>query len=309
MTKTLTIISCLYNEEKALPIFYNELKEVVTKIDTSKYTVSILFLNNCSTDRSLDILKEISEKDNSVNYITLTRNFGYQGSLLAGLNTVSSDLVFICDCDGEDPPHLLLEFLDLYEKGHRIVYGERVEREESHIMVLLRKFFYRLLKFFSDTNIILDMAEFSMFDKTVRKNILNNSNTFPFIRAELAYVGYNPIGLKYKRRQRLAGKSNYNFYNMYIFAVAGILSTSTFPMRLSAYLLPFLMIFDILSLIFNFVRTDKLIMINLMLLIAATTMVNLYIARIYKNATRRPVFIIDYTNSKISWKQNGDSEF
>src|SRR5689334_20162818 len=101
MTKTLTIISCLYNEEKALPLFYNELKDVVSKIDASKYTVNILFLNNCSTDRSLDLLKEISADDNRVNYITLTRNFGYQGSLLAGLNTVTSDLVFICDSDGE----------------------------------------------------------------------------------------------------------------------------------------------------------------------------------------------------------------
>jgi glycosyltransferase involved in cell wall biosynthesis len=308
MTKTLTIISCLYNEEKALPIFYNELKDVVSKIDSSKYSVSILFLNNCSTDRSLGMLKEIANKDSRVNYLTLTRNFGYQGSLLAGLNTVTSDLVFICDSDGEDPPHLLLDFLPLYEKGHRIVYGERVQREENAFMVFLRKVFYRVLKFFSDTDIILDMAEYSLFDKKVLKNILNNSNTFPFIRAELAYVGYNPIGVKYKRRQRLAGKSNYNFYRMYIFAVAGILTTSTFPMRVSAYMMPFLILFDVVALLFHIIPLSWLIMLNLMLLIIATTMVNLYIARIYKNAIGRPVFIIDYTNSKISWKPDVDSE-
>jgi len=309
MTKTLTIISCLYNEEKALPLFYAELKDVISKIDASKYSVNILFLNNCSTDRSLEMLKEMAEKDNSVNYLTLTRNFGYQGSLLAGLNTVESDLVFICDSDGEDPPHLLLEFLPLYEKGHRIVYGERVNREESKFMIFLRKVFYRVLKFFSDADIILDMAEYSLFDKTVLKNILNNSNTFPFIRAELAYVGYNPVGVKYKRRMRLAGTSNYNFYRMYIFAVAGILTTSTFPMRISAYLMPFLMLFDILTLLFHIIPISWLIMLNLMLLIAATTMVNLYIARIYKNAIGRPVFIIDYTNSRISWLQTPPSEF
>jgi polyisoprenyl-phosphate glycosyltransferase len=308
MTKTLTIISCLYNEEKALPLFYAELKDVISKIDASKYSVNILFLNNCSTDRSLEMLKEMAEKDSSVNYLTLTRNFGYQGSLLAGLNTVDSDLVFICDSDGEDPPHLLLDFLPLYEKGHRIVYGERVNREESKFMIFLRKVFYRVLKFFSDTDIILDMAEYSLFDKTVLKNILNNSNTFPFIRAELAYVGYNPVGVKYKRRLRLAGKSNYNFYRMYIFAVAGILTTSTFPMRVSAYLMPFLMLFDFLALIFHIIPISWLIMLNLMLLIIATTMVNLYIARIYKNAIGRPLFIIDYMNSRISWLQTPPSE-
>lgn len=308
MTKTLTIVSCLYNEEKALPIFYKELKDVIEKIDSSKYTVNILFLNNSSSDRSLELLKEFAEKDSSVNYLSLTRNFGYQGSLLAGLNTVTSDLIFICDSDGEDPPHLLIDFITLYEKGHRIVYGERVEREESKLMVYLRKLFYRVLRFFADADIILNMAEYSLFDKTVLKNILNNSNTFPFIRAELAYVGYNPVGVKYKRRLRLAGKSNYNFYSMYVFGVAGILTTSTFPMRISAYLMPLLMLFNTLAMIFNIIRVDWLIMLNLMLLITATTFVNLYIARIYKNAIGRPVFVIDYKNSKISWLKNPDPE-
>lgn len=303
MKKTLTIISCLYNEQEALPIFYNELKQVISKIDESKYTVSILFLNNCSTDSSLELLKELSEKDSSVNYISLARNFGYQASLLAGLSSVSSDLIFVCDSDGEDPPHMLIDFLPLYEKGHHIVYGERSEREESRIMILLRKFFYRVLRFLSDSEIILDMAEFSLFDKTVLKSVLNNSNTFPFIRADLAYVGYNPAGVKYKRRHRLAGKTNYNLYRMYIFGVAGILTTSTFPMRISAYTMPFLMIFDILALIFGFIRIDLLIMLNLMLLICVTTLVNLYIARIYKNAIRRPIFVIDYEKSKISWQK------
>lgn len=300
MIKKVTILSCLYNEEQALPLFYKELKDVISKIDPTKYSVSILFLNNCSTDNSLEILKNIALNDPTVSYLTLARNFGYQASLLAGLHTVVSDMTFIADCDGEDPPHLLIHFLELYEKGHHIVYGERVQREESHYMVLLRKFFYRVLRFLSDSEIILDMAEFSLFDKDVRKSILANANTYPFIRAELAYVGYNPIGVKYKRRQRLAGKSKYNLYKMYIFGFAGILTTSTFPMRLSAYGLPFLLIFDLLAVIFGFISTQSLILLNLILLIIVTTFVNLYIARIYKNAIGRPIFVIDFKNSKLS---------
>ncbi|HEX5652246.1 MAG TPA: glycosyltransferase family 2 protein [Chitinophagaceae bacterium] len=308
MTKTLTIVSCLYNEEKALPLFYSQLLETVDKIDPLKYKVNFLFLNNCSTDRSLEILRELASADSRVNFLSLARNFGYQASLLAGLNTVSSDLVFICDCDGEDPPHLLVDFLALYEKGHRIVYGERAEREEGRTMIWIRKVFYRVLRFLSDSEIILDMAEFSLFDQTVKKNILDNSNTFPFIRSDLAYVGFNPAGIKYKRRHRLAGQSKYNLYKMYIFAVAGILTTSTFPMRISAYAMPFLIVIDIITLAFHLIRIDLLIMLNLMLLIITTTLVNLYIARIYKNAIRRPVFIIDYSNSKISWQKNNESE-
>lgn len=298
--KKITILSCLYNEEKALPLFYNELEEVTAKIDASKYTVSYLFLNNCSTDNSLFILKQLAETDPAVGYLTLTRNFGYQASLLAGLNSVNADLVFIADCDGEDPPHLLLDFLSYYEKGHHIVYGERTQRPESNFMVFLRKVFYRVLRFLSDSEIILDMAEFSLFDKEVRESILANQNTYPFIRAELAYVGFNPIGVKYRRRARLAGKSKYNLYKMYIFGFAGILTTSTFPMRLSAYSLPFLLIFDLLAYIFKFISTQDLILLNLVLLIIVTTFVNLYIARIYKNAMGRPIFVIDHKNSKLS---------
>jgi glycosyltransferase involved in cell wall biosynthesis len=299
-SKNIAILSCLFNEEKALPIFYKELTEVISNIDKSKYSVNILFLNNCSSDRSLEILKDISDKDSSVQFLTLSRNFGYQASLLAGLNSISADLIFIVDCDGEDPPHLLLDFLALYESGHRIVYGERVQRVENRLMILARKFFYRVLRFLSDSEIILDMAEFSLFDKDVHKSILNNSNTYPFIRADLAYVGYNRIGVKYKRRQRLAGISKYNLFKMFIFGFAGILTTSTFPMRISAYSLPFLLVFDVLAIILTFIDIHILILLNLMVLIVISTFVNLYIARIYKNAIGRPTFIIDYKNSRLS---------
>jgi polyisoprenyl-phosphate glycosyltransferase len=300
MIQKITILSCLYNEEKALPLFYNQLKEVIANVDASKYSVSILFLNNCSTDNSLNYLKEIAAKDPSVSYLTLARNFGYQASLLAGLNSTNSDLVFIVDSDGEDPPELLIDFLKLYEAGHNIVYGERTQREEAGFMVWLRKLFYRILRFLSDSEIILDMAEYSLFNKEVLKNILRNANTYPFIRAELAYVGFNPAGVKYKRRKRLAGKSKYNFFKMFIFGFAGILTTSTFPMRISAYSLPFLLLFDVAAFIFGFISTASLILLNLILLIIITTFVNLYIARIYKNAIGRPIFVIDYKNSKLS---------
>ncbi len=298
--KLISIICPIFNEESSIPIFYERLKATIEPLKET-YNFELVFTNNRSTDRSLEIIKNICKNDTLVNVLTLSRNFGYQASMLAGLNNVKGDAIIIIDVDCEDPPELLPKFIKKWEEGHDIVYGVRRKRQESKFIQLMRKIFYRLNKLISDHEVILDMAEFGLFTSYVRDLILSNQNTFPFIRSEIAFIGLNRIGIVYDREKRVAGKSNYNFFQMFPFAVAGLLTSSTFLLRLPLYIFPFLIIFNLFLILAPWISDKNAIFIILTIgsvyISFFIAVACLYIARIYHNNVRRPLFIIDWKNS------------
>lgn len=302
--KLISIICPVYNEEEAIPLFYERILKIMEQLD-QKYNFELIFTNNRSSDNSLNILKSLREKDTRIHYITFSRNFGYQASLLGGLSNAKGDAFVFIDVDCEDPPELIIEFLNHWEEGFDIVYGQRGNRPEPKWLTFLRKAFYRVLRFLADTEIILDMAEFSLFSKRVRDEIIKNSNTFPFIRAEIAYSGFKKIGIKYDRQARIAGKSNYNLWRMTLFGLGGILSVSTFPLRLGVFMLPFLFLWNIALLCLDVLYRAEygfkiLVFSDLFYITVMSAFQGLYIARIYKNGISRPVFIIDWMQSEIS---------
>ena len=298
--KLISIICPIFNEESSIPIFYERLKATIEPLKET-YNFELVFTNNRSTDRSLEIIKNICKNDTLVNVLTLSRNFGYQASMLAGLNNVKGDAIIIIDVDCEDPPELLPKFIKKWEEGHDIVYGVRRKRQESKFIQLMRKIFYRLNKLISDHEVILDMAEFGLFTSYVRDLILSNQNTFPFIRSEIAYIGLNRASIVYDREKRVAGKSNYTFLQMFPFAVAGLLTSSTFLLRLPLYIFPFLIIFNLLLILAPWISDKNAIFIILTIgsvyISFFIAVACLYIARIYHNNVRRPLFIIDWKNS------------
>ena len=296
----ISIICPVFNEEKTIPIFYERIVKVFDLLK-NKYDFELLFTNNRSTDQSLELIKRYHKKDPRIKVLTLSRNFGYQSSVLSGLKYVQGDAIFIIDVDCEDPPELLPKFLNKWEEGYDIVYGIRKKRQESQVLQLMRKLFYRLNKLISDFEVILDMAEFSLFTRYVRDIILSNQNTFPFIRSEIAYIGLNRTGIVYDRGKRVAGKSNYNFFQMFPFAVAGLLTSSTFLLRLPLYIFPFLTIFNLFPILAPWISVKSAIFIiltiNSVYISFFIAVACLYIARIYHNNVRRPLFIIDWKNS------------
>ena len=304
MKNRITIIIPSFNEEEAIPLFYNRLRKVLDSL-SGQYLFTILFTNNASTDGTLREIHKIREFDPRVEVLTLSRNFGYQASLVAGLTHAVGDGFFIVDVDGEDPPELLPIFLSKWEEGNQIVYGIRGERPEPSYLTTCRRLFYKLLRAVADSDIVLNMAEFSLFSERVRTTIIANSNTFPFLRAEIAYSGFRKCGVPYDRQPRIAGKTHYNLFRMFLFAVAGLMSVSTFPFRLAAYILPFIGILNLLALIWTGC-TDYLFpllcafTLDLFYLMAAVCTVGLYLARCYKNGISRPIFIIDWSESTIS---------
>lgn len=301
--KELTIICPIYNEEECIPIFIKKIKELEKKLSYN-YILNIYFSNNSSTDNSYKIIKEYSEKYNNIFYFTLSKNFGYQNSLFYSLKNVKGDLFIIIDVDGEDPPEMILDFVKNYEKGYDIVYGQRIDRKENYLIKQSRKFFYRILKFFSDDEIILDMAEFSIFTDEVRLSIIDELNSFPFLRSSIAKVGYNSLSIPYVREKRVSGKSNYNFVNMFKFAIAGILSSTTWPLRIPIYIFPIWTIYFFYILV-NFISETNFDYIKMFLIITSymaifiLTFLSVYLARLYKNSLARSNAYVIKKKSKL----------
>ena len=254
--KKISVICPVFNEENTISLYYERFQKAISCLK-DRYHVELIFVNNCSEDNTLSLARNLHSQNSSVQVISLTRNFGYQASVLCGLSFATGDAVVVNDVDGEDPPELIPKFVDLWEKGYDIIYGKREKRPEFFGLTLCRKLFYRFTRAIADNDFILDMAEFSLFTRQVRREVLKTKTSFPFIRNELAYVGFRQIGVSYNREKRIGGKGNYiGFPLIYIF--------------------------------------------NTMFLIAAVIFLSTYMARVYKNGIRRPIFIVDWENTVLN---------
>lgn len=292
--KLLSIVCPVHNEELAIPLFYPRLKAVVSRLDG--YDYELIFTNNRSTDGSLEQIQKLQAVDPNVFVLTFSRNFGYQASILAGLTYAQGDAALVIDVDCEDPPEMISVFVQKWEEGHDICYGIRQKRDEARWLTWLRLLFYRILKLTADTDIILDMAEFALLARRVRHVLINSRNTFPFLRAEIAYSGFRKVGIPYDRQRRIIGTSHYNLRRMALFGAAGIMSVSTFPLRAAVYTLPVLCLLNLLALIFDELFNFTVI-VDLVYLATLLSAQGLYIARIYKNGIGRPVYIVDWESS------------
>jgi dolichol-phosphate mannosyltransferase len=307
--KQLTILCPCYNEQGVISLFFQRLLPVVQQL-SGRYRVVVTFLNNASTDGTLQEILALRDAWADVYVITMSRNVGYQRSLECGLRNSTGDCFVFVDTDCEDPPEMILEFVEYHERGFEIVYGERVDREEPEYLIASRKFFYRLLKSVADEEIILDMAEFALFTNEVRNAIIQDSSSFPFIRSSISRVGFRRMGIPFKRELRIGGQTHYNIFGMTVFAIAGILSASTMLLRLPIYLLPFWTIL-LAALGAGFAMTGSRWMavagaLTFAVYIGATlAFIALYVARNYKNTLQRPNAFID---RKLSFMQQAASE-
>ena len=292
MKKKIAIITPVFNEESVIDLFYSRFIDIYKKINSS-YELHLIFINNGSNDGSLKILKKIFLNDLNVSVISLSKNFGYQNALFFALQKIKSDLYTFVDIDCEDPPEMIINFLDEHKNGYDLVYGERVDRPEFFILKKLRNLFYRVIKLIADDSIHLYMAEFSLFSLEIRNAVIKQNNTFPFIRGSLASVGFESKAIKYKRLKRISGETHYNFFSMVIFAFAGILSSSTYLLRLPIYVFPFLIILFVTNIIYpSYIDFQDFISILILLITFYLSIISLYIARIYKNILNRPNAII-----------------
>jgi polyisoprenyl-phosphate glycosyltransferase len=298
----LAILCPVYNEEKVVPLFMARLLPVIRRLETV-CEVQLVFLNNASEDGTLDLILEPRPDWPRTYVLSMSRNVGYQGSIETGLRAVDADLYAFIDVDCEDPPELLPVFVHRWREGYDVVYGQRADRDEPRLIKACRRIFYRVLQKVADEDIVLDMAEFSLFTREVRDAVLRENTSFPFLRGAIARVGFRRVGLEYKRDKRIGGQTHYNVLGMSVFAIAGILASSTLLLRLPAFMLPAWFLALCACTIAYCITGALWIAATGFLLTAGylgfgVAAVALYVARAYKNGLMRPNAVLDSRSSR-----------
>jgi polyisoprenyl-phosphate glycosyltransferase len=301
MKPAIAIIVPVHNEESVVPLFFGRMKAVVDEL-SARFVPSLTFVNNASSDNTVGVIRELAREHPFVSLLSLSKNVGYQRAIEFGLRNADGDLFVFIDVDCEDPPEMILAFTRAHEDGYDVVYGERVDRVEPAVLKALRKLFYRITRAVADEEVILDMAEFSLMTREVRDAIIQDSSSFPFIRASIGRVGFRRRGIPYRREKRIAGETHYNLWGMTIFAVGGILSSSTVLLRLPLYLLP---IWGAIMAVLAWwmaagggaTALAALLFCGFVYPSLTIAFIAVYLARVYKNTLGRPNAILDTRNS------------
>ena len=303
--KKISVVIPMYYEEDVVEECYARMTKVLKQI--KEYNYEIIFVNDGSKDKTLEILEKIAINDNNIKIISFTKNFGHQCAVSAGLRYVTGDVIVIIDADMQDPPELIPDMLKLWEEGNDVVYGKRKTREgESIFKLLTAKMFYKTLNALSDVEIPKDTGDFRLVDRKVvdEINLLPEHNKF--LRGLFSWVGFEQKAFEYERKERFAGKTKYPIKKMLKLASDGIISFSTKPLKLvgglgalSIFISFIILIYTILSFIFkwnNLTAGWTSIMITMTFLggiiLISLWMMGEYISRIYDESKNRPQFII-----------------
>ena len=306
MKKKISLVVPMYYEEKVVQECYKRLTEVLSKIE--KYDYEIIFINDGSKDKTLELLEEIAKKDFNVKILSFARNFGHQAAVTAGLKYVSGDAIVIIDADLQDPPELIPDMLKYWEQGNQVIYGKRKSRKgESAFKLLTAKMFYKTLNALSDVEIPKDTGDFRLVDREVVDVINQLPEHNKFLRGLFSWVGFKQIAYEYERKERFAGKTKYPLKKMLKLASDGIISFSTKPLKIlgglgliSIFISFVIMVYAMISYIFKLNELSAgwtSIMITITFFsgvqLLSIWIISEYIARIYDESKQRPQYIIE----------------
>ena len=310
--KFISIICPIHNEEETIPVFLKRLYESILPLKKD-YDFEIIFVNDGSSDNSIELIKEECNQNEIIKLISLSRNFGYHPAVFSGLQHTLGTAMITIAADCEDPPELIPEFLKVWEQGYDIVYGIRGNRPEPMLINFCRKAFYKFLNRIADSDFVPYMGEYAVITDRVRAVITANQSTYINIRSDIAYAGFSRFAVPYKSQQRIGGKSHYNLWGMIKLAINNILTSSTFPLRLACYIGVPLFSLNWLVMFVGIVLGKNplpawLISLNLNFLVFTSIFVAVYLARVYKDGMNKPKFIIDWNNTKLH-AGNGNFEF
>lgn len=232
--KKISIFSPCYNEELNLEILYNRITNVMEKLK-DRYDYEIVIIDNKSKDNSRKVLRKLAEKDKRVKVIFNTRNFGPDRSSAYGFFQTSGEVTITLAADLQEPPELIPEFLKKWEEGYKVVWGQKIESEESKVMFFIRKLYYKIIGKFSENKQIDNITGYGLYDKEVVQQLKQENNPHPIFRYSITEFGYDVSLITYKQNKRLHGKSSYNFFKYLDTAITALISTSRFPLRLITY--------------------------------------------------------------------------
>lgn len=231
---TFSIITPIYNELQSLPELYRRVNEVM---DTTGDTWELVIVDDGSTDGSTRFIKELAERDKRVRPVIFARNFGHQIAVTAGLDYSRGQAVVIIDADLQDPPEVMLDMIAKWREGYEIVFAVRSEREgEGWFKLFTASLFYRLIYRITDVDIPMDTGDFRLLDRKVVNVLTHMRERHRFLRGMASWVGFQQVGVPYRRSARFAGETKYPFKKMLKFALDAITSFSYFPLQMATYL-------------------------------------------------------------------------
>jgi glycosyltransferase involved in cell wall biosynthesis len=230
----LSIVVPAFNEAPVINEFHARISKVLTNIEMN---CELIYVDDGSSDNTVAILNELRESDKSIAVIELSRNFGKEVALSAGLDHASGDAVVIIDADLQDPPELITEFLREWRNGYDVVYGRRTDREgESWLKVTTAKWFYRIINRLSDVEIPQDSGDFRLLSRRALDALMSLRETHRYMKGLYAWIGFPQKEVSYLRNPRAAGVTKWNYWRLWNFALEGITSFSDVPLKMSTYL-------------------------------------------------------------------------
>lgn len=299
----LSVVVPCFNEQEAVPIFYNEVKKILV---TLKVEYEIIFIDDGSSDKTLEEVKELSEKDKGVHYVSFSRNFGKEAAMYAGLKKAAGDYVVIMDVDLQDPPSLIPEMLSAVCSGEfDSAATRRTNRKgEPPVRSMFARLFYKLMRYFSDIDIVDGARDFRMMSRTMVDAVLSVSERGRFSKGIFAWVGFRTKYFEYKNVERSAGKTKWNFRKLFLYSLDGIVAFSTKPLVLASITGILFLFLSFLFIIFIIVRkvlfgdptADWPSLVCIILFVSGiqlfcTGILGQYLAKVYLETKQRPLYI------------------
>lgn len=305
--KCISLVVPVYNEEENVEAFYQEVQRVMDSL-AADYDYEFVFTDNHSSDRTFELLRRLATNDSRVHVLRFSRNYGYQRSILTGYQHAHGDAAIQLDCDLQDPPELIPEFLRQWESGYEVVYGVRRSRQEGRLINAARKVFYRLIDVLSEDELPHDSGDFRLVGRRVLDELRRLNDCHPYLRGFIATLGFAQLGVPYDRRARARGESKFSLAALARLAVDGILSHSIVPLRMATLGGTIVSLLTLLACVAYL--TGKLVFrldwpagfATTTILILASTSVNAiflgiigeYLGRIYQQLKKPPHVVIEY---------------
>lgn len=303
----ISVVIPVFNEEANLPLLHERLVNAITSCSND---YEFIFVNDGSTDKSLQIIRDLAARFAQVKYIDFSKNFGHQLAVFAGLEHATGEYIVIIDADLQDPPELIQELYAKIKTGFDVVYAQRETRVgESWHKRFTAKLFYRFINTLSDVAIPLDTGDYRILTKRIKDLVVAMPERNKFLRGQIAWTGFNQSSVMYKRDERYSGKSNYSYTKMFSFAIDGITAFSNLPLRLATYLgflVSLISFFVILYTLYqkyinhNVVQGWSSLMVSVMFIggvqLICLGIIGEYLSRILDNVKQRPLYIVRDSN-------------
>jgi Glycosyltransferases involved in cell wall biogenesis len=308
MKKVSIIVPC-YNEDVALPLFFQELTKQIELL--KEFVFEIILVDDGSRDNTLSVMRDISAKDERVKYISFSRNFGKEAAMYAGFSNASGDYVAVMDADMQDPPNLLGEMLEILERGeYDSVATRRVTRKgEPKIRSFFARMFYKIINKFSEADIVDGARDFRLMKRDMVDAIVAMSEYNRFSKGIFGWIGYKTYWMEFENQERIAGETSWSFWGLVKYAIDGIINFSDMPLKFVSLLGIIMTIVAFLGVLFIVIRkllfgdpvdgwasTASIITFIGGLQLLSLGIMGKYMAKMYIEVKRRPHYIIGETN-------------